>query len=310
MGEHSPDQQTDGIRAKGIARRLGEGEILVADGAMGTMLMAAGLEQGVPPELWNVEFPERILEVQRAYVRAGAQIILTNTFGGSRINLERTGRSGQTSALNRAGATLARKAAGDRAYVAGDIGPCGELMAPLGTLTFEQAVENFGEQASLLAACGVDALWVETMTDLEEARAAVTGAGRAASLPVFCTLSFGRSGRTMMGVSARQALDTLLPLDVTALGANCGEGLEAVDTVLAELHELAPDLPLIAKPNAGLPVMAEGRLAYDMDSGRFAEQITACIKRGARVVGGCCGSNPEYIAAIARAIGSPSAPAD
>jgi 5-methyltetrahydrofolate--homocysteine methyltransferase len=114
----------------------------------------------------------------------------------------------------------------------------------------------------------------------------------------------------MMGVSARQALDTLLPLDVTALGANCGEGLEAVDTVLAELHELAPDLPLIAKPNAGLPVMAEGRLAYDMDSGRFAEQITACIKRGARVVGGCCGSNPEYIAAIARAIGSPSAPAD
>jgi 5-methyltetrahydrofolate--homocysteine methyltransferase len=308
MDRQFPNSRTNDIRAQGIAECLGNGGILIADGAMGTMLMAAGLEQGVPPELWNVEFPGRVLAVHNAYIRAGAQILLTNTFGGSRINLDRGGKGGRTSDFNRAGADLARKAAGDRAYVAGDIGPCGELMAPMGELTFERAVENFGEQAAALAAGGVDALWVETMMDLEEARAAVTGATQAASLPVFCTLSYGRGGRTMMGVSARQALDVLLPLGIVAFGANCGEGLEPVASVLAELHAADPDLPLIAKPNAGLPVTTAGRLAYDMEPGRFAERVSGYVRIGARVVGGCCGTNPDYIAAIAKAVGQRSGP--
>ncbi len=313
MEKQAPDFSSDAsapagrgtdIRFTGVIQRLAAGEVLVADGAMGTQLIAQGLEQGSAPERWNVEYPQRIAEVHRAYVRAGSQIILTNTFGGSPIKLNKTGNGAQVEAFNRAGAALAREAAGSRAFVAGDIGPCGEWMAPVGELTYEQACENFARQAEALAAGGVDLLWVETMMDLNEARAAVAGAKQAADLPVFCSLSFGPGGRTIMGVGAAQALEALQPLGLAAFGANCGEGLEVMDDVLAQIQTIAPGMPLIAKPNAGLPRMVGGETVYDVGPAQFADRIGVYVKNGARVVGACCGSNPGFIAAIVRALGS------
>ncbi len=192
------------------------------------------------------------------YLEAGSQIILTNSFGGSRIKLEKFGLGERSVEMNLAAASLARQACRGRAYVAGDIGPTGELMKPMGPLTYEAAVQAFSEQAAALAQGGVDAIWVETMTDLSEAKAAVVGARQATELPIFCSLSFGRKARTMMGVSARQAAQELWPLGLSAIGANCGEGLEMIPEVLRQLREAAPEAPLIVKPNAGLPRLVGG----------------------------------------------------
>ncbi len=302
MSEDSRGGRQTDIRKKGLPQRLADGETLLADGAMGTLLMAKGLEPGSPPEAWNVAHPQRIADVHRAYIAAGSQIILTNTFGGSRIKLARAGMGDRAAELNRAGAALALEAAAGNAFVAGDIGPSGEMMEPLGSLTYAEAVESYAEQAKALAASGVDLLWVETMMDLEEARAAVAGAKQAGDLPVFCSMSFGLGGRTIMGIGAAQALGALKPLGLAAFGANCGEGLDVMDAVVDQLLALALGIPLIAKPNAGLPRMAGDKAAYDVGPAEFSERIGALVKRGVRVVGACCGGSPEYIAAIARAI--------
>lgn len=284
---------------KELSERLSAGEILIADGATGTTLMAAGLLPGTAPELWNVEQPEQILQLYRSYLDAGSQIILTNTFGGSRIKLERAGLGNRTFELNRAGAALARQAAGEHAYVAGDIGPTGKMMAPLGKLTYQEAVEAFARQAEALAEGGVDLLWVETMMDLDEARAAVSGARQATKLPIFCSLSFGPRGYTMMGVKASQAAEELWPLGLAAIGANCGDGIDVIEPVLKQMREVLPDAPLIAKPNAGMPRLVGDQTIYDMDAGSFAAHIPDFIALGAQVVGACCGSNPTHIAAVA-----------
>jgi 5-methyltetrahydrofolate--homocysteine methyltransferase len=277
---------------------LQSGKLLLADGATGTMLMAAGLPPGAAPELWNVERPEQIIALHRAYLEAGSQIILTNTFGGSRIKLEKFGLGERARELNLAAADLARQASHGSAYVAGDIGPTGELMRPLGPLSYDAALQAFSEQAAALAEGGVDLIWIETMTDLNEAKAAVTAARQAADLPVFCSLSFGRKARTMMGVSARQAAQELWPLGLSAIGANCGEGLEMIPEVLRQMREVLPDAPLIVKPNAGLPRLASGQTVYDLSSDDFARQMKEFIALGAQVVGSCCGSSPAYIAAL------------
>jgi methionine synthase I (cobalamin-dependent) len=284
--------------SKALSERLGAGETLIADGATGTILMAAGLPPGTPPELWNVERPGQILQLHRAYLDAGSQIILTNTFGGSRIKLAAAGLGGRTLELNRAAVLLAREAAGEEAYVAGDIGPTGELMAPYGPLAYEKALEAFAEQAEALAGSGADLIWIETMMDLEEARAAVTGARRACDLPVFCSLSFGPKGRTMMGIRASQAASELWPLGLAAIGANCGEGIDVVEPVLREMREVVPDAPLIAKPNAGLPKLVGDQTVYDMEPAAFAARIPDFVALGAQIVGACCGSNPAHIAAV------------
>ncbi|MEW5868791.1 MAG: homocysteine S-methyltransferase family protein [Chloroflexota bacterium] len=278
---------------------LASGKRLVADGATGTMLMAAGLPPGTAPEVWNVEQPEKVLALHAAYLQAGSQIILTNTFGGSEIKLAKTGVTGRAYELNLAAARLARQAADGRAYVAGDIGPTGELMHPMGSLNYEKALETFSEQAAALVEGGVDALWVETMSDLQEARAAVTAARQAGDLPVFCSLSFGRRGRTMMGVRPSQAAEVLWPLGLTAIGANCGEGLEMIPEVLRQFREALPEAVLIAKPNAGLPRLVQGETVYDVGPEAFAGCIVEFGELGAQIVGACCGSSPAFIEAIA-----------
>ena len=282
---------------------LAQGKLLIADGATGTMMMAAGLPAGIAPELWNAERPDQVLGLYRAYLEAGSQIILTNTFGGSPLKLAKTGLAERTYELNLAAARLARQAAGESAYVAGDIGPSGELMAPMGTLTYEKALEAFSEQAKALAEGGVDAIWVETMSDLAEARAAVTAARQASDLPVFCSLSFGRKARTIMGVTPSQAANELWPLGLTAIGANCGEGLEMIPEVLAQMRQALPKATLIAKPNAGLPRLVDGRTIYDVEPAQFASRMSGFVEQGAQIVGSCCGSSPAYISALVEQLG-------
>lgn len=288
---------------------LASGKPLIADGATGTMLMAAGLPPEIPPEVWNVEQPEKILVLHQAYIDAGSQIFLTNTFGGTHLKLARRNQATRVRELNLAAAALAIQAAAGKVYVAGDIGPTGEMMKPYGPLAYEQAVEAFAEQAAALVEGGVDGLWIETMADLNEAKAAVSAAVQAArdagkpDLPVFCSLSFGKKARTMVGISARQAAQELWPLGLAAIGANCGEGLEMIPEVLRQMRDAIPSACLIAKPNAGLPRLEGGETVYDVSPGDFAGYVGKFIAQGAQVVGSCCGSDPEYIRAIARQVG-------
>jgi len=281
---------------------LSKGNLLIADGATGSMLMDAGLPPGTPPEIWNIDRPNRVMALHEAYLDAGSQVILTNTFGGSRIKLGKFGVGGRTRELNLAAVELARQTAYGKAYIAGDIGPSGELMAPMGNLTYELAVEIFSEQASALVEGGVDLIWVETMSDLSEARAAVIGARQVSSLPIFCSMSFGKKARTMMGVNPRQAALELWSLGLTAIGANCGEGLDMIPEVLKQMREALPEAYLIAKPNAGLPRLVKGETVYDMHPKVFASHMTEFITQGAQVIGACCGSNPAYILELTKMV--------
>jgi len=285
-----------------ILERLASGEVLVADGATGTMLQAAGLPTGTPGEAWILERPEEIMALHRAYLEAGCQMILTTTFGGTRTRLKAAGLDAQVTDINRRAAELARQAAGDEVYVAGDIGPTGEMMVPIGRLAYETAVEMFAEQAQALAAGGVDFVYIETMSDLQEAKAAVEGAQQACDLPVFCTFSFDTHGRTGMGVSPAQAAQAMAALGVPAVGANCGHAPEEVLDFLPHMRDAAPDAYLIAKPNAGLPRMVKRQVIYDATPDRMADLVRRYVELDARIVGACCGSSPAHIAAIATAV--------
>src|SRR5690606_4563443 len=206
--------------------------VLLLDGAMGTLLMEMGLTSGDPPEDWNVRYPERIEEVHRRYIDAGSRLILTNSFGGSRFRLKLHRLDNRVTELNRAAAGIARRAADaapHKVLVAGSIGPTGELLEPLGAMSFDEAKAAFAEQAAALAEGGVDLLWVETMSDLEEVRAAVEGAREATDLPVAATMTFDTNRHTMMGVSPEQAVQALGKMGLVALGANCGNGPDEIE---------------------------------------------------------------------------------
>ena len=284
-------------------RLLGEG-VLVADGATGTMLQAAGLPEGVALESWNLTHPEKILDLHRAYLEAGSQIILTNSFGGSRFRLGKKGLQDKVREVNRAAAALAKEAAGQAAFVAGSMGPTGELMKPLGTLSYIVAVEAFTEQAEALAEGGVDAILVETMSDLNEAKAAIEGAKRAADLPILCTMSFDTQRHTMMGVSPRRAAKELWPLGLVAIGGNCGRTLDDMEEVLRQMRAAVPEATLMAKPNAGLPRLVNGQAVYDVTPKVMAEYALRYAELGAKIIGGCCGNTPAHIKAMATALGS------
>ena len=285
-----------------ILQRLDTGEILIADGATGTMLQAAGLPTGMPGEGWVLERPEEIMALHRAYLEVGSELILTSTFGGTRARLKAAGLDAQVTTVNTRAAELAREAAGEDVYVGGDIGPTGEMMPPLGPLTYEAAVEMFAEQAGALAAGGVDCIYIETMSDLNEAKAAVDGARRECELPVFCTFSFDTHGRTGMGVSPAQAAQAVAQIGASAVGANCGHAPEEVVDFLPQMHEAAPAVYLVAKPNAGIPRMVKRQVVYDATPARMAELAISYVELGASIVGACCGSSPEHVAAIAAAI--------
>jgi methionine synthase I (cobalamin-dependent) len=263
-------------------------DYILADGAMGTMLMDLGLEQGDPPEEWNVTHPDRIMQVQRAYVEVGSQILLSNTFGGNPFRLELHGLEDRIFELNKAGVENARAAAADAPHtvvIAGDIGPSGELLEPLGTRTFEELRGGFAQQAEALAAGGPDVIWIETMSHLDEVRAAVEGARSVTSLPLVLTMTFDTRGHTMMGVSPVQALEALQAYEPLALGANCGNGVEEIEGVIEAMHGADPS-----------------QIVYSGTPEVMAKYAVRARELGARIIGGCCGTTPNHLEAMANAL--------
>lgn len=289
-----------------LERLLAENNYLLLDGAMGTMLFGMGLESGAPPEEWNVDFPERIKKVHEAYIQAGSQIILTNTFGGSSYRLKLHNLQDRVYELNKAAAEIGRAAAAEvdhEVVVAGSIGPSGELLVPMGEMTFEDAEAAFAEQARGLSDGGADVLWIETMSDLNEVKAAVFGARSVCDLPIAATMSFDTKGNTMMGVTPQQALRELKELGLVAIGANCGNGLADIIGVIEAMQAVDPNMTLIAKSNAGIPQWVNDELSYDGTPPIMASYANLVHRLGAQLIGGCCGSGPEHIAAMSEALG-------
>jgi len=285
---------------------LEEPGVILADGAMGTMLFEAGLDQGGSPERWNLDHPERVRAVHRSYIEAGSRIILTNTFGGNRFRLALHGLDAQVKEFNRRGAETAREAvkeSGSGAWVAGDIGPSGGILAPLGDMAYPDAVDAFADQAGALLEGGADLLWIETISDLEEVRAAVEGVRRiSADVDIIATMTFDTRGHTMMGVSPQKAVDTLTTLGAAALGGNCGNGPDEILGVLQKMRTAAPQSILVAKANAGIPRLVSGRPHYGAGPSEMAEYAVAAAKAGARIIGACCGSTPAHLAAMREAL--------
>jgi methionine synthase I (cobalamin-dependent) len=297
------------MRNRGLLARLAAGDVLLADGATGTMLQSMGLEPGEAPERWLFDRPDKIRALHRGYVEAGSDLIPSCSFGGTRFRLDghglvAGGGSDQVIAVNRRAAELAREIAGDEILVAGDMGPTGQLMAPLGPLSAEEVVDAYAEQAQGLIEGGADFLLIETMSDLGEAKAAIDGARRTTrslSMPIVCTFSFDTHGRTMMGIRPAHAAREIAPL-VTGIGANCGqEPAEHVDFMRA-MHQAALEAILWAKPNAGLPHMVDDQVVYDATPEQMAHIALQLREAGARVIGGCCGTTPAHIAAMAKTL--------
>lgn len=276
---------------------------LLADGATGSNLFEVGLVSGDAPELWNTEHPEKINNLHQSFVDAGADIILTNSFGGTRYRLKLHNAQDRVEELNVLAAQIARKVAdksGRTVVVAGSIGPTGEIMEPIGPLTFDQAKEAFAEQARALAKGGADVMWIETMSSPEEVRAAVEGVATV-GLPVVCTVSFDTNGRTMMGVSPSDfaELERSLTPRLAACGTNCGVGASEVVACIHNLAEAAgPDVVLIAKGNCGIPQYIDGKICYNGTPELMAVYARMALDAGARIIGGCCGTSPKHLKAM------------
>jgi 5-methyltetrahydrofolate--homocysteine methyltransferase len=288
-----------------LYERLDRGDLVLGDGAMGTMLQERGLDDGGAPELWNVERAEPVAEILAAYADAGAQYLTTNTFGGTAPRLQLHGLEDRVEELSRAGAEVARGVA-DRhgILVAGDVGPTGEILFPLGVLEQDEAQALFEAQIRGLAAGGADFILIETMSALEEVEAAVRAAQAAApELPVAVTMSFDTNLRTMMGVTPAQAVTTISGWGVRVVGANCGRGPDEIATIMAQMAEARPDgVHLMAQSNAGLPKLVGDTFAYDGTPDVMAAYARHARELGIAVIGGCCGSTPAHIAAMRDAL--------
>jgi 5-methyltetrahydrofolate--homocysteine methyltransferase len=285
-------------------QRLQAGEVLVADGATGTNLQKMGLKAGTIPEELVIDQPDLILKLESAFVAAGSDIILTCTFGGTRLRMKESKYAHRTKEVNQRAAELARQAASARqdVLVGGSIGPTGLLMKPLGPLSPEEAVAAYAEQAQALAEGGVDLLVVETMFAFEEADAALEGARSVTDLPVVVSFSYDRGVRTMMGVKPADMFKRYREKGADVIGANCGTTLENMEKIIQEYAAIEAGFPLWAKPNAGLPRLENGQSVYDVTPETMGEFARKYIALGARIVGGCCGSSPEHVAAIATAV--------
>jgi methionine synthase I (cobalamin-dependent) len=285
-----------------LIERLKSEAPVVTDGAWGSLFLASGLDPGELGDAWNLTHPERVEAVPRAYVEAGSRIILTNTFRCSRITLKKHGLVDQIIALNRAGVEISRRAAAGRSLVFASTGPTGKLLV-VGEATREELLDVYSEQAEILASANPDALIIETMADLEEAKVAIE-ACRKTGLPVVVCMVFdsGRNrDRTMMGVTPEQAAVGLTEAGADVIGANCGQSIEGYVSICRRLRA-ATDRPLWIKPNAGLPELVDGRTVYRTSPDEFAGHVPALIEAGATFVGGCCGTTPEFIRAISSKI--------
>lgn len=289
-----------------LSKLLAERDWLLGDGATGTNLFNMGLESGEPPEIWNEIHPDRIRKLYDGAINSGSDIFLTNTFGGNYSRLKLHDRHNDVFQLNRIAAEIGREAAdasGRQVVVAGSVGPTGEIMEPVGALSFESAVEMFEEQAKGLIEGGADVLWVETISAPEEFKAAAK-AFQNVGAPWCGTMSFDTAGRTMMGVTAAAMVDMVKEIEnqPIAFGANCGVGASDLVRTVTGFSSSHPDLPIISKGNAGIPKYVEGHIHYDGTPDLMAEYALLARDAGARIIGGCCGTMPEHLVAMRKAL--------
>ncbi len=291
-----------------IRSLITERGVLVADGGMGTSLFGMGLSSGDCPELWNVEYPEKVADVHSGFIAAGSDIVLTNTFGGTRSRLELHGYEDRVAEFSAAGVEVARKAAAsaDRpVVVAGSVGPTGSLFEPLGPLTIAAGTEIFAEQTEALADAGADVIWIETLSAVDELAAAVVAARRT-GLPIVTTMSFDTHGKTMMGVDPADLASWWLAAadDPVAIGANCGVGPADAVLAAAEIHQTHPEAVVIAKANCGVPEYIDGILWYPASGDDMTGYARLARDAGARIIGACCGSVPDHIRQIRAVVDS------
>jgi 5-methyltetrahydrofolate--homocysteine methyltransferase len=278
--------------------------VVILDGAMGSLLIDQGLPPGTPPEIWNVKKPEQIEKIHQEYFQAGSDVVLTNTFGGSSLKLSASKHGNSIEEYNQKAVEIAKKSCPGNGYVAGDIGPSGAFLPPVGNATIIDFESNYLEQTKILAEAGVDFLFIETMVDLKEACAAVKAAKQVSNLPVFACMTYKKTKRgffTIMGNSVDQCIDSLEKLGVDAIGANCTIGSDDMIELIQQINNLT-DLPIIAKPNAGIPQLINGQTVYPTTPKEFAKDISRIVKNNVKVVGGCCGTNPDYIKKITQKI--------
>jgi methionine synthase I (cobalamin-dependent) len=278
---------------------------LLADGATGSNLFDRGLQSGDAPELWNSDYPERVADLQRAFVEAGADIILTNSFGGTRHRLKLHKAESRVAELNEKAARISRAEA-DRAdrvvLVGGSMGPTGEILEPLGPLSLDEAREAFAEQAAALARGGADLLWIETMSSVEETEAAVAGA-RETGLPVIATLSFDTNGRTMMGITPSELASLHRKHHLAACGSNCGTGPSELVACIVNLATASESSAiLVAKANCGIPQFIDGEIRFNGTPELMAQYACLSLDAGARIIGGCCGTTPEHLRVMREAL--------
>ena len=288
-----------------ILDMLAEGRVLVSDGAWGTFLHQKGLKADECPELWNLNRPDDVQEIADNYVLAGADIILTNSFGASPIKLEGYGLEAQTQVLNRCAAEISKQAAADRALVLGSIGPTGKMVM-MGEVSPQEVFQGFIEQTMGLVDGGADGIVIETMTDPEEARIAIEAVKKASELDVACTFTFSKNQdgvyRTMMGTDLEAYLEMAKLAGADIIGANCGNGTAGMIEIVRVIRTLDTDIPVLVHANAGLPIYQDGKTVFPETASDMASQMGELVAAGANIVGGCCGTTPEHIRQIVKVL--------
>ncbi len=290
-----------------LINELQKGRVLVSDGAWGTFLQKKGLTPGECPEQWNISRPKDILDIAQSYIEAGADMIETNSFGGNYFKLKGYGLEGQVFGINKAAAEISRKAAGTDHFVLGSVGPTGKLLM-MEEVTVDELYECFKSQSQALEAGGVDAIVIETMTDLEEARIAVKAAKENTACDVICTMTFDKiiSGeyRTMMGISPKEMTETLLEAGATIVGANCGNGIADMIGIVKEIRQVNVNIPILIHANAGMPHYCDGETTFPETPADMASRVKEIIDAGANIIGGCCGTTPDHICEVHRVVKS------
>ena len=281
-----------------IIQEIQKGRILVSDGAWGTFLQKKGLSPGECPEEWNITRPDDVFDIAQSYIQVGADMIETNSFGGNWYKLKGYGLENQVFELNKAAAEISRKAAGPDRYVLGSVGPTGKLLL-MEEVTEDELYKAFKDQSQALEAGGADAIVIETMTDLEEARIAVKAAKENTACEVICTMTFDKilSGeyRTMMGISPEEMTETLVEAGASVIGANCGNGIADMIGIVKEIRQVNATIPILIHANAGMPQYCDGETSFPESPSDMAGRVKEIIEAGANIIGGCCGTTPDHI---------------